>query len=148
MIAISRKSRAFSLIELVVVIVILGVIATIAIPRVSRGAVSAAEASLRQDLAVMRSAIETYRAEHEGRIPELASMPGALLEFTSVTGAVSSTQDSAHPFGPYLSAIPPMKIGDLKGNNTFGAPGDSDAAWHYDEATGDIVANAAGYETY
>ena len=68
----SRKS-GFSLIELVIVIVILAVISAIALPRISRGAKGADESALGQNLAVLRSAIEMYSAEHGGKFPAVAT---------------------------------------------------------------------------
>ena len=65
--------RAFSLIELVIVVVIIGIIGAIAIPRMSRGAAGAADSSLVADLAVMRSAIDLYKAEHGGDLPKLTT---------------------------------------------------------------------------
>jgi len=139
-----KRRGAFSLIELVVVVVILGLIATIAIPRVSRGAEGAAEASLRSDLSRLRSAISTYQAEHGGEFPELANMPEALTQYSASDGATSATPDSTHIYGPYLSAIPTMKLGENKGLDTIDGSEASGTAWVYDETTGEIYANAAG----
>ena len=63
----SRKTRGggFSLLELVIVVVIIGVISAIAIPRMTRGASNAGATALRANLAVLRNAIEIYRAEHQ-----------------------------------------------------------------------------------
>ncbi|MEN0019412.1 MAG: prepilin-type N-terminal cleavage/methylation domain-containing protein [Planctomycetota bacterium] len=140
----TTKRKAFSLIELVVVIVILGLLATIAIPRMSRGAEGAAAASLRSDLAVLRNAVELYKAEHEGNVPTLANMPNALLQYTDISGTVSATPTSTAIYGPYLAAVPTMKIGARKGLATIAAPTDTSVAWHYDQATGRFTANVAG----
>lgn len=139
---LSRK--AFSLIELVVVIVILGIIATIALPRIGRAAAGAAESGLRQDLAIMRSALEAYRAEHRGAAPTLANMPNALLQFTDIQGTPSPTQTTTAIYGPYVSAIPPQKVGENVGSVTIGAPGSTSDGWIYDETTGAIRAGASG----
>lgn len=135
-----QQRRAFSLIELVVVIVILGIIATIALPRIGRTATGAAESGLRQDLAIMRSAIETFRAEHQGNPPALSDLPDALTETTDLSGS----PDPTGIYGPYLSSIPPLKIGDEAGNNTIDGSAGSGVAWVYDETTGEIFANASG----
>lgn len=139
--------RAFSLIELIVVVVILGVIATIAIPRMSRGAVGAAESALKADLAVMRNAIELYKAEHDGAVPTLANMPGALTQYTNSSGAVSATAATTHPYGPYLAAVPAIKLGANKGSTVIDESTNGAAAWHYDASTGEIVANASGSDS-
>lgn len=140
----STARRAFSLIELVVVIVILGVIATIAIPRMSRGAVGAAESALKADLAVLRNAIELYKVEHEGAVPTLASLPVALTGYTDAVGDAQATSDTTHIYGPYLAAVPNVKLGANKGTNVIDASTNTAAAWHYDQSDGSFKANAAG----
>lgn len=146
-VARTMSRRAFSLIELVVVIVILGVIATIAIPRMSRGAVGAAESALKSDLAVMRNAIELYKVEHDGKLPGLDAMPEALTQYTNAAGDVSATAATTHPFGPYLAAVPAIKLGANKGSTVIDEATNTAAAWHYDATTGAIVANAAGSDS-
>jgi len=138
------KRRAFSLIELVVVIVILGIIATIALPRIGRTAIGASESGLRQDLAIMRSAIESYRAEHRGALPALSDMPAALIQFTDINGTVSATQTATAIYGPYLTQIPPQKVGQNAGSTAFAATAGGTEGWVYDETTGAISANATG----
>ena len=66
-----KRTRAFSLIELVIVVVIIGIIGAMAIPRMSRGSKGASENALRGDLAVLRNSIELYAAEHDGDYPTL-----------------------------------------------------------------------------
>src|SRR5690606_32356582 len=67
------RTRAFSLIELVIVVVILGIIAAIAAPRMSRGSKGAIDSALKSDLAVLRNAIELYQIEHDGLYPSEAN---------------------------------------------------------------------------
>lgn len=70
-----RRSRrgGYSLIELLLVVMIVGVVAAIAIPRMSLGAGGAAEAALKGNLAVLRSAIEAYRRDHGDQPPPTGS---------------------------------------------------------------------------
>ena len=140
MLTMSKRRSGFSLIELVVVIVILGIIATIALPRIGSTATGAAESGLRQDLAVMRSAIETYKAEHQGNPPAIANMPEALTERTDVDG----TLNASGIYGPYLSSIPPLKVGDEAGETAIAGSAATGVAWVYDETAGEIEANASG----
>ena len=80
----TSSRRAFSLIELVIVVVILGIIRAIAIPRMSRGAVGAADSGAISDLAVLRSAIDLYQAEHDGTYPALAKPSARLAGSASI----------------------------------------------------------------
>src|SRR2546421_7112342 len=88
LVAKNRRSRAggFSLIELVIVVVILGIIAAIALPRMSKGAAGATDTSLKSSLAVMRSAIDLFQAEHAGTFPLIANMPQALTQYSDDAG--------------------------------------------------------------
>ena len=61
MIGITRKSRAFTLVELLVVIVVLSILAAVAIPRFSTAADDARSAATQSTLAGVRSAIATFR---------------------------------------------------------------------------------------
>lgn len=61
--------RGFTLIELLVVMVIISVLLTLAVPRYANSVGKAREAVLRQDLAVMREAIDRHFAD-TGRYPD------------------------------------------------------------------------------
>ena len=65
---VSRK-KGFTLIELLVVMSVIATLLTIAVPRYFQHLDRAREASLRESLAVMRDAVDKYRAD-TGRYPE------------------------------------------------------------------------------
>ena len=60
--------RGFTLIELLVVMAIIGTLLAMSVPRYFRSVDHAREAALRQDLAVMRDAIDKHHAD-TGRYP-------------------------------------------------------------------------------
>ena len=62
------RRRGFTLIELLVVLAIIGTLLSIAAPRYFKSVDLAREAALRQDLAVMRDAIDKHFAD-TGRYP-------------------------------------------------------------------------------
>ncbi len=139
--------KAFSLIELVIVVVILGIIGAIAIPRMSRGAVGAADSGAISDLAVLRSAIDLYQAEHDGDYPTLADFSTQLTLYSDSSGATSATISSTHIYGPYLRKVPAQKVGPNKGfSNLTASKGTADFGWWYTAASGDIRVNAADTE--
>ena len=72
-IATGSRVRGFTLIELLVVLSIIAVLLLIAVPRYFRSLDRSKEAVLRQDLAVMRDAIDKYYAD-------LAHYPEALTD--------------------------------------------------------------------
>jgi len=160
----SRTQRgAFSLVELVVVIVIIGIIAAMAIPRLSRGTAGAGDSALAGDLAIVRNAINLYSAEHNGAYPTQAKFTEQLTQYTSLTGAESATRDAAHPYGPYLVAIPPCPVGDQTdptavafdaANSPPSVTADT-GGWIYNPNTGEFLANtnltdqlSKAYNTY
>lgn len=138
----STKRRAFSLIELVIVVVIIGIIGAIAIPRMSRGAAGAADSGLTADLAVVRGAINLYKAEHGGDFPDFASFEDQLTTYTDETGTANATASSTYYLGPYLQELPSLKVGSNKGKSgVVATQGGSTAGWVYDETTGSFTAN-------
>jgi general secretion pathway protein G len=62
-------ARAFTLIELIIVLAILALLLTIAVPRYFAHVERAKEATLKQDLAIMRDAIDKFHGD-KGRYPE------------------------------------------------------------------------------
>jgi len=137
-----HNRRAFSLIELVIVVVIIGIIGAIAIPRMSRGAAGAADSSLVGDLAVLRSAIDLYKAEHGGTLPTFAAFEAQLTTYTNDAGTANATKSSTYYLGPYLRELPKLKVGSNKGQNAIVATqGGTTAGWVYVETTGAISAN-------
>jgi general secretion pathway protein G len=145
----TRRSRAFSLIELVIVVVIIGIIAAIAIPRMSRGAAGAADSSLTANLAVLRNAIDLFQSEHGGTFPSgtSANVIAQLTTYTDDACAPVATKDATHIFGPYLRSVPKLPVGANKGDATFtvvttGAFSFSGTTgWWYHSGTGDVKAN-------
>jgi len=133
--------RGFSLVELVIVVVILGIIGAIAIPRMSRGAEGAADSGLRSDLAVLRSAIELYSAEHGGDFPAFATFENQLTLYSDDQGNTNNAKTAVYIYGPYLRAIPPLKVGTNKGSAAVAAAAGGSEGWLYDEDAGTIFAN-------
>ncbi len=64
-----HRSRAFTLVELLVVMAIIATLLTIAVPRYFGSVDRSKEVVLKQSLAVMRDAIDKFYADH-GKYPE------------------------------------------------------------------------------
>lgn len=139
-----KGRRAFSLVELVIVIVIISVIAAIAIPRLTRGANNAGSAALKGDLAVLRNAIELYRAEHEGKFPTEANFVNQLTQYSNVAGtsfATTANVGTGIVYGPYLKAVPVVPVGTNKGDSGVAAADAAGVGWIYDQTNGNITVN-------
>jgi len=144
----NRQARGFSLVELVIVVVIVGLLAAIAIPRFSRGASGASDSALSGDLAVLRNAIEMYAAEHNGTYPAAATFEAQLTQYSKLDGSTSAAKNPAFPYGPYLHAVPALKVGvnvnktSVKGVDAIPTAQDgTDDGWLYIEDSGQIYAN-------
>lgn len=107
------------------------------------------EAALRDGLESLRTAVEMYRYQHEGRWPAAAdtdpeALATALVERTDVEG--HPTTDGA--FGPYVvGRLPTNPYNGLRSVRIVdGATFEPDdgTGWLYDPRTGSIVANSTG----
>lgn len=147
----SRKTRGggFSLLELVIVVVIIGVISAIAIPRMTRGASNAGATALQANLAVLRNAIEIYRAEHQGAFPSAESFKQQLTMYTKADGTnwnVAPDTDTDRIYGPYIRAVPMLPVGARKSQVGVAAADGALIGWIYDEVTGVITGNTTSQE--
>jgi len=59
------SEQGFTLIELMIVMLIIAILASIAVPAFKRSIISAREAALKEDLHVMRSAIDSYTVDKQ-----------------------------------------------------------------------------------
>jgi general secretion pathway protein G len=60
-----KREAGFTLLELIVVMTIIGILATLAVPSFKSALKSAREAVLKEDLQVMRSAIDSYTMDKQ-----------------------------------------------------------------------------------
>jgi prepilin-type N-terminal cleavage/methylation domain-containing protein len=141
-----KRSRGFSLLELVIVVSIIGIIAAIAIPRFSRATAGAADAALTGDLAVMRNAIDMFAAEHGGTFPALATIVAQLTTYTDVAGTANASKTTTYIYGPYLRQVPKLPVGAKKGQTGIDDEAGAAIGWIYTAATGDIKAATTDLE--
>lgn len=95
------KTRGFTLIELMLVVAIIGLLAAIAIPKFADLVVKAKEAVIKGHLGAIRSALNIYYADNEGRYPP---MPYGMLKNVLTTG------------GKYLDEIEAISIPTVPGH--------------------------------
>lgn len=133
------QRKGFSLIEMVIVILILGIIAAVAAPRMFDTAATAEENTTRQQLAVLRNAIEMYRAR-SGIYPANNNLPLAMEGMLN---------------GPF----PAPSIGSVRGDSDVYYDLDTDTTlsvapaeaqpggWAYKPANGTLKLNVGAAET-
>jgi prepilin-type N-terminal cleavage/methylation domain-containing protein len=139
-----RRAGGFGLIELMIAVMIIAIIGAIAIPRLSRGSASPADRLLVQSLSVLRNALDRYQLENDGVYPTAANLSAALLQYNDGAGpgvTYSATRDAAHPYGPYLSAVPPLPVGTRRGGIGIATLDAVGVGWIYTEGSGTITPN-------
>lgn len=125
-----HAAQGFTLIELLIVVIIIAILAAIAIPQFSNTSGDAQESASIANLTTMRSAVELYRTQHNGRYPSRAPVGNApaaecpnngagvatdndpltfrdqLTRFSSASGHTCATAAAGYIYGPYLRTIP------------------------------------------
>jgi len=66
-----RKSKAFTLVEILIVVIILGILAAIVIPQFTNASQDARKSSLVSQLQTLRSQIELFKLQHGDTLPDL-----------------------------------------------------------------------------
>jgi general secretion pathway protein G len=146
----SRTIRlpAFSMMELVIVMLIMGVLAAIAIPRIGTGSERAKAEAVAASLAQVRTCIEVYKAEHQGRIPDLQFV-AQMTQYTDDQGNTSADPSPKLPFGPYLRDIPRNPYSGSATVRFLTSAGQAqearsvDRGWTYNVATGEFAADCS-----
>jgi len=128
-----RKKRAgFSLVELVVVVLILGILAAVAAPRMFDTANDARMNGTKQSLAVVRDAIELYKAQN-GSFPPAATLATAVKSM--IKGPFPAVQIGANQNADVVAST----------QNPIASAEAGAAGWAYNQTTGEIVVNDATY---
>lgn len=112
------KIPAFTLVEVLIIVVILGILATIIIPLYEDGYRKATESAAKENLRVLRNAIELYTAQHKGVPPGYANgntsaTPDAIIFMNQLIFATNSSGQCStssantpdYPLGPYLPSV-------------------------------------------
>ena len=132
------RHKAFTLVELLIVVIILGILAAVVIPQFSDASTDARVSSLVTNLATIRGQLEFYRMQHNSKYPtDNSTLPAQMTAGTKVDGTAGTD------FGPYLQRIPNNPFNNT---NTVTATKGSGAAWYYNGATGEFLADDGGSE--
>jgi general secretion pathway protein G len=129
---VNRKSKGFTLIEMLIVIVVIAILALIVIPRLLGAGRKAKEASLRGDLHQIRNAVQQFEADcgdYPSSLDELMNAPAA-----GTTGGTGVALDVTGWQGPYLRTAD-----DLLPKDPFT---DSSTSWSYTASTGHVASGS------
>jgi general secretion pathway protein G len=130
--------RAWSLTEMVIVVLILGILASVAAPRILGVNKQAAETRLRQDLALVRSAIDRFAADNNGIYPAQDGKDATFkAQLAPYLGFGRFPKD---PFDDDAQAdvVKGRNQGDPLADQLIGTFG-----WLYDNQTGEFIANTS-----
>ena len=136
----TKQRKAFTLVEVLIVVVIMAVLAATIIPQFSDSTNDAKVSNLKFNLHTLRSQIELYKSQHDGKVPA----DQQLIELTTKTDQYGNI-DPNGAYGPYLREIP---ANPYKETNVTAVP-DADpptvehatAGWLYDTTTGKLWIN-------
>ncbi|MFH0807155.1 MAG: type II secretion system protein [Elusimicrobiota bacterium] len=132
-----KKSRGFTLIELMVVIVILGILAAVIAPRIPQFVNKAKEGRTKGNLGTLRSTLNIYYSDNDGIYPV------DTLTATLVPKYIKKIPDVVCP-GSHLNPI-----ATVRADTTAGVLAPSDTSgWNYENTStednwGDICVNCS-----
>jgi len=117
----AHKTKAFTLVELLVVIIIIGILAAVAIPQFGDSSADAKKAALKENLKTLRTAVEQYAIDHTSTYPgtiathktTVAGTAAAhtdaataflkqLTTYSDDSGNTCDEKSSSFPYGPYI----------------------------------------------
>lgn len=158
------KTKAFTLVEVLIVVAILGILAAIIVPQYSHSAILAREAAAKDILQTMRGQIEFYKMQHNGVAPgymgamqaPLSILANQFVGTSAINGAAAGSKVPSYPYvyGPYVNKLPVNPFNDLAtftyvpAGVEFEDAADGDDGWLYNKETGDIRLNQTGEDSH
>lgn len=130
-----RMKRAFSIVELIIVVAVLGILAAIVLPQFQSHATEARQAAAKDNVRVLRSAIELYAAKHTGVAPgykdnDPTSTPSS--DYFRIQTTVDSHYFAKIPLNPFNKLDTIKMIGN---NEALPAEATGNFGWIYKPAT-------------
>jgi general secretion pathway protein G len=156
-----RRTKGFTLVEILIVVVLLAVLAAIVIPALAKSATSARQTTLAMNLGLLRRFIPVYQGQHLEVAPgypdgdkaaaptEEAFVNQAMLS-SNRKGETAPRGTAGHPFGPYLSKIPANPFNQLDtilvlaNDEVFPAEADDQYGWIYRPVSSEIRPGNSG----
>ncbi len=131
----SPVARAFSLTELVIVVAILGIMAAIVLPYFNGEATQAKSAAVKDNLRVLREAIELYTTKHGGVAPGYTGgSPSGTPDADCFVQQLIVEEECLRrmPENPFNDLATILMVAD---GDAFPSPATGDYGWIYQPAT-------------
>ncbi len=136
-----KKVDAFTLVELMIIVAILGIMAAIVIPMFQDHTVQASEAAVKDNLRILRNAIEIYATQHNGtppgypnddssNVPDEATLYAQLVDPGDYLSEMPINSFKQNSSVNVVTASPPVPVGEH--------------GWIYYPAAHEIRVNLAG----
>ena len=123
-----RKSKAFTLIEILIVVVILGILAAIVIPQFTKASEDAQVGNVETQLQTIRSQIELYRVKNNGQYPP------SIVAGTDFSDIIGTDYLKAAPLNPRTNTATIAVGVEADATTTHVGPGDT--GWIWDDTAG------------
>jgi prepilin-type N-terminal cleavage/methylation domain-containing protein len=104
-------NKSFTLVEVLIVVAILGILAAVVLPQFQSHTQQAREAAAKDNLRILRNAIELYAVRHNGIPPGYSILPGSTIP-SSVSASIFGKQ-LVHLNGGYISKMPVNPFNNL-----------------------------------
>lgn len=156
-----NRTRAFTLVEILIVVVILGIVAAIVLPKFSNATATARASMLADDLRVFRTQLTVYAGQHCGTpagypngnasgSPDAATCVSQLTKASNVQGATAESGTAGYTYGPYFREIPTNPVNGLStilviaNGASMPAAASGNYGWVYQPSTLILRADATG----
>ena len=151
---LTKRTKGFTLVEILIVVIILGILAAIIIPQFTDASQDARKSSVQSNLQALRSQFELYRAQHLDVYPWDVPTTDAVdfdttianisARLTSKTNNDGSTTGGTLQLGPYMQRVPENPFAQGVALFSEGTSADADASsppsqWIIDSSTGAII---------
>lgn len=157
----TKKTNAFTLVEILIVVVILAVLAAIVIPQAGKATNAAKDSALAHDLQMLRRYILIYKGQHlevppgypngdKTQTPVEQAFIDQLTMASNSKGQTAAKGTPGYGYGPYLMKIPKNHFCEkstvqmLDNGQNFPAEADGSHGWIYKAATSEIRADNTG----
>ena len=118
-----KSTKGFSLAEILIVLGIMGILATVVVLNFAGSDTGAREESLKSNVAVLREALDLYKADH-GWYPcdssdwnsggNANNFIRQLTEYNDSAGRPSTAKSTRYKYGPYLKKFPEEPVSNLR----------------------------------